>query len=144
MQRKSVYLLLAAIGTLIVIGCVMLFSTSAFALDHRGDPNYFIRRQFIWLGVGLVACIGASLVDYDVWRKNSRWLFVASLILLALCFVPPIGMKINGSRRWLNLFGFASFQPSEIAKLATVVALAAWYSRKDVNERSFVKGFIVP
>lgn len=144
MHRKSVYLLLAAIATLVVIGCVMLFSTSAFALDHRGDPHYFIRRQFIWLGVGLIACLGAAFFDYGFWRKWCRWLFVLSLILLVLCFVPPIGMEKNGSRRWLNLGGLASFQPSELAKLATVLALATWYARNDVKERSFIRGFIVP
>ncbi len=143
MHRKSVYLLLAAIGTLIVIGCVMLFSTSAFALDHRGDPGFFIRRQLIWLSIGLAGCVAASILDYNFWRKNCRWIFVVSLISLALCFVPHIGMKINGSRRWLNL-GVASFQPSEIAKFATVIALAAWYARKDVDERSFLRGFVMP
>lgn len=143
MHRKSVYLLLTAISTLIVIGCVMLFSTSAFALDHRGDPNFFIRRQFVWLGVGIVACVIASCVDYQFWRKHCVWLFGISLVLLALCFVPHVGMKINGSRRWLSL-GVASFQPSELAKLATVVALAAWYSRGDVDERSIVRGFFIP
>lgn len=143
MHRKSVYLLLAAICTLIVVGCVMLFSTSAFALDHRGDPHFFIRRQFIWLGVGIAACVIASCVDYQVWRKYSVWLFGISLVLLALCFVPHVGMKINGSRRWLSL-GVASFQPSELAKLATVAVLAAWYSRDDVDERSCMRGFFLP
>lgn len=143
MHRKSVYLLLAAIGALIVIGCVMLFSTSAFALDHRGDPNFFIRRQFVWLGVGLVACVAAGFADYHFWRKYCIWIFAVSMVLLALCFVPHIGMRINGSRRWLSL-GVASFQPSEFAKLATVIALAAWYSRNDVEERSVVRGFVIP
>jgi cell division protein FtsW len=142
-HRKSIYLLLAAVGALIVIGCVMLFSTSAFALDHRGDPNYFIRRQFIWLGVGMVACIVAACMDYHMWRKYWVWLFAGSLILLALCFVPHVGLRINGSRRWLPL-GFATFQPSELAKIATVIAVAAWYSRNDVDERTFWRGFVLP
>lgn len=143
MHRKSVYLLLAAVGALIVIGCVMLFSTSAFALDHRGDPNYFIRRQFIWLGVGLVGMVAAATVDYHTWRKHWIWLFAGSLVLLILCFVPHVGMRINGSSRWLSL-GFASFQPSELAKLTTIIAVATWFSRDDVDERSFWRGFVLP
>lgn len=144
MHRKSVYLLLLAIGILIVIGCVMLFSTSAFALDRRGDPNFYIRRHFMWLGVGLVAFVAGSLVNYHWLEKVRWWLYGVSAFLLVLCFVPGVGLCIKGSRRWLDLPGFASFQPSELAKLATVVALAAWYARRDVNERSFVKGFIMP
>lgn len=143
MHRKSAYLLFAAILVLVVIGCVMLFSTSAFALGHGDDPHYFIRRQFLWLGVGVGACIAAALCDYHFWERHCWWLFGASLVLLVLCFVPPIGREINGSKRWLQL-GFASFQPSELAKLATVAVLAAWYARRDVDFRSFIRGFVIP
>ena len=143
MHRKSVYLLVAAIGILVVIGCVMLFSTSAFAQDSRGNPLFFIKRQFIWLGVGLVTAIVASNVDYHFWRRTWMWWFGGSLILLVLCFVPHIGLCIKGSHRWLNL-GVASFQPSELAKLSTVVAIAAWYSRNDVDSKSFLRGFLYP
>jgi cell division protein FtsW len=143
MHRKSVYFLIAAIGLLIVIGCVMLFSTSAFAQEYRNTPNFFIKRQFIWLGVGLLACIFAANFDYHFWRKTWAWWFVSALILLALCFVPHIGLCIKGSHRWLNL-GFASLQPSELGKLATIIALATWYSRKDVEATSFVRGLLIP
>ncbi|MEQ1859348.1 MAG: putative lipid II flippase FtsW [Chthoniobacteraceae bacterium] len=143
MHRKSVYFLLAAVGLLIVIGCVMLFSTSAFALDHRGDPNYFIKRQFVWLAIGLAGLIVATNVDYHFWGKRWKWWFGASLVLLALCFAPGIGLRINGSSRWLDL-GVSSFQPSEFAKVATICALAAWYSRKDVEATSFMRGFVMP
>jgi cell division protein FtsW len=140
MHRKSVYFLIAAITVLVVIGCVMLFSTSAFAHDSRGNPNFFIKRQFIWLGVGFVGCVIASNIDYSLWRKWWPALFVASLFLLAACFVSK---PINGSHRWLN-FGVAQFQPSELAKLATIAAIAAWLSREDVHPRTFVRGFIIP
>jgi cell division protein FtsW len=143
MHRKSVYFLVAAIGILIVIGCVMLFSTSAFAQDSRGNQYFFIRRQFIWLGVGVVACIVAANLDYHFWRRTCWWWYGAALILLMLCFVPHIGLCIKGSHRWLNL-GVASFQPSELGKLAAICALAAWFAREDVEAASFVRGFIVP
>jgi cell division protein FtsW len=143
MHRKSVYLLVAAITTLVVIGCVMLWSTSAFAREHASDPAHFIKRQFIWLGVGFAACIVASNVDYHFWRKSWRWLFGISIVLLTLCFVPHIGKEVGGSKRWLDL-GVASFQPSELAKLATISALAWWYSRQEIDSESFWKGFVLP
>jgi cell division protein FtsW len=142
MHRKSVYLFVAAIAVLVVVGCVMLWSTSAFAHDVR-DPTHFIKRQFIWLGVGLGACIVSANVDYHFWQKSWRIWFGASLILLALCFVPNIGKEAGGSKRWLDL-GLAQFQPSELAKLATISALAWWYSRQQIDAESFWKGFVLP
>lgn len=143
MHRKSVYFLVAAVAILIVIGCVMLSSTAAFAQDSRGNPTFFIKRQFIWLSVGAVGCIIAANINYHFWMKTWRWMFALALVLLVLCFVPHIGLRVGGSSRWLNL-GIASFQPSELAKFATICALAWWYSRSQVNPESFLKGFIYP
>lgn len=142
MHRKSVYFLVAAIAILVVVGCVMLWSTSAFARD-AADPTTFIKRQFIWLGVGMAACVFTANLDYHFWQKTWRIWFGASLVLLALCFVPHIGKEVGGSKRWLNL-GIASFQPSEMAKLATIAALAWWYSRQEIDAESFWKGFVLP
>lgn len=142
MHRKSVYLLVAAIAILVVVGCVMLWSTSAFARD-ASDPTTFIKRQFIWLGVGMAACVFTANLDYHFWQKTWRIWFGVSLVLLALCFAPHIGKEVGGSKRWLNL-GIASFQPSELAKLATIAALAWWYSRQEIDPESFWKGFVLP
>ena len=143
MHRKSVYILIGAVATLIVIGCVMLFSTAQFSEERIKDPTFFIKRQGIWLVVGAFAGLVAANVDYHRLQKTWMWWFGGALLLLALCFVPHIGMKINGSRRWLNL-GVASFQPSEIAKLATIAALAWWFAKPDTDARSFVRGFLAP
>jgi len=142
MHRKSVYFLVAAIGILIVIGCVMLSSTAAFAKEGIRSAT-FIKQQFVGLGVGFVACVVAANLDYHFWRKWWPWLFGLSLVLLALCFVPGIGKEVGGSKRWLNL-RVANFQPSELAKLATIAAIAWWYSREDVDVRELLKGFIIP
>ena len=64
MQRHSIYLLLLSVVGLIALGVVMLFSTSAFAQDSHGDIYYFVKRQFFWLGIGLILCVLAALLDY--------------------------------------------------------------------------------
>ncbi len=143
MHRKSVYFLIMAVAILVVIGCVMLFSTSAFAQDSHGNPNYFIKRQCIWLVIGFTLCIITANLDYHFWQKTWHIWFGLAVILLILCFVPPIGQRINGSSRWINL-RVASFQPSELAKFAAVCALAWWFSREQTDARSLVKGFIAP
>lgn len=63
MQRNAVYLLLLSVVALTALGTVMLFSTSAFAQDSHGDIYYFVKKQVLWLGIGMVACIVASSAD---------------------------------------------------------------------------------
>ncbi len=143
MQRHSIYLLLLSVVGLIALGVVMLFSTSAFAQDSHGDIYYFVKRQFFWLGIGLILCVLAALLDYHWWRRTwPIWLGTA-VILLALCFVPHIGMRLNGSSRWLNL-RIAAFQPSEVGKLAAVFFLAWWFSREEVKNGGFLQTMIIP
>ena len=143
MHRKSAYILFLAVLGMLVIGIVMLFSTSAFARDSHGDVYFFIRRQAIWLGIGLAVCTVAALIDYHFWQQTWWLWFGLAFIALALCFVPHLGMRINGSRRWVGLGQFG-FQPSEIAKIAAVFFLAAWFSRYEKATGSLLRGFALP
>ena len=143
MHRKSAYILFLAVLGMLVIGIVMLFSTSAFARDSHGDVYFFIRRQAIWLGIGLAVCTVAALIDYHFWQQTWWLWFGLAFIALALCFVPHLGMRINGSRRWVGLGQFG-FQPSEIAKIAAVFFLAAWFSRYEKATSSLLRGFVLP
>ena len=143
MHRKSAYILFLAVLGMLVIGIVMLFSTSAFARDSHGDVYFFIRRQAIWLGIGLAVCTVAALIDYHFWQRTWWLWFGLAFIALALCFVPHLGMRINGSRRWVGLGQFG-FQPSEIAKIAAVFFLAAWFSRYEKATSSLLRGFVLP
>ena len=143
MHRKSAYILFLAVLGLLVIGIVMLFSTSAFARDSHGDIYFFIRRQAIWFGIGLVVCTFAALVDYHFWQRTWWLWFAFALIALALCYFPHIGMRINGSRRWVGL-GPVTFQPSEMAKLAAIFFLAAWFTRHEEVGSNLLSGFVLP
>jgi cell division protein FtsW len=143
MRPKSAYILFLAVLGLLVIGIVMLFSTSAYARDSHGDVYFFIRRQAIWIGIGLVACIFAALVNYQFWQKTWWLWFAVALAALALCYIPHIGMRINGSRRWVG-YGSITFQPSEFAKIATIIFLAAWFARREKPNGNVLSGFIIP
>src|SRR4029078_13706772 len=143
MQRNSAYFLFLAVLAMLVIGVVMLFSTSAFARDAHGDVYFFIKRQSLWLGIGLTVLIAAALVDYHFWY-HTWWLwFLLALGTRALCFVPHFGLRINGSRRWVGA-GPITFQPSEIAKIAAVFFLALWFSRDEAANRRMLQGFVFP
>jgi cell division protein FtsW len=143
MCRKSAYILFLAVLGLLVIGIVMLFSTSAYARDSHGDVYFFIKRQAIWIGLGLVGCIFATLVNYQFWQKTWWLWFALALFALTLCYVPHIGMRINGSRRWVGC-GPITLQPSELAKIATILFLAAWFARREKPDGSVLSEVILP
>jgi len=143
MRRRTAYVLIFSMMSLMAIGIVMLFSTGAYARDSHGDIYYFVKRQAMWLCVGGAAMVVAALVDYRVWSRWWPWLYGLAVVLLILCFVPPVGMKINGAWRWINL-GFASFQPSEFAKVAALVFVAWWYQRFEEHSAEFWRGFVFP
>ncbi|HEY8834160.1 MAG TPA: FtsW/RodA/SpoVE family cell cycle protein, partial [Chthoniobacterales bacterium] len=143
MHRKSAYFLFLAVLGMLVIGIVMLFSTSAFARDSHGDMYFFVKRQAVWLGVGFAVCALATMVDYHFWLRTWWIWFAVALVALAFCFVPHFGMRINGSRRWVAL-GPATFQPSEIAKVAVIFFLAAWFGSREKESSRLLPGFVIP
>ena len=143
MHRNCAYFLFLAVLGMLVIGIVMLFSTSAFARDSHGDVYFFIKRQAVWLGVGLTVCAVGALLDYHFWQRTWWLWFALALAALALCFVPHLGMRINGSRRWVG-FGPVTFQPSEIAKVAAVFFLAAWFAAREKESGRLLQGFVIP
>lgn len=143
MHRRSVLLLLIAVGLLLALGAVMLASTGEFAQDAHGKPYFFIKKQLFWIGVSSIVCFGVSFVDYHWWMKRWVWIYALAIVLLIACFLPVIGTKINGSHRWIRL-GVGMFQPSELGKWASICLLSWWYSQDDRVEREWVRGFFVP
>ena len=143
MHRKSAYILFLAVLGLLVIGIVMLFSTSAYARDSHGDVYFFVKRQAIWFGIGLLVCIIAALIDYHFWQRTWWLWFALALVALALCYVPHIGMRLNGSRRWVG-WGPITFQPSELGKLAVIFFLASWFARYEQPNHKLLFGFVLP
>src|SRR5207247_2405239 len=143
MHRKSAYILFLAVLGLLVIGIVMLFSTSAFARDSHGDVYFFIKLQAIWFGIGLGVCVVAALIEYHLWQRTWCLWFALAIVSLSLCYFPHIVMRLNGSRRWIGL-GPVTFQPSELAKLAAIVFLAAWFARREEAGSNVLYGLILP
>jgi cell division protein FtsW len=143
MQKNVIAVLMLAVAGLIALGLVMLFSTGAFARDSHGDMYLFVKRQGFWLVVGIIAALIAASVDYHFWRKWWWVFFAGSVFLLILCFIPPIGQRINGSSRWINL-GFGTLQPSEFAKISSIFFVAWWFSREDITFEKLKNGLLLP
>lgn len=143
MQKHSIHVLLLTVAGLVALGLVMLFSTSAFARDAHGDIYFFVKRQGLWLGVAIIAATVAACLDHDIWRRTWAIWFGGAVVLLILCFIPPVGLRINGSSRWINV-GFGVLQPSEFAKIAVIFFVAWWFSKYEAETRQFLKGFAYP
>lgn len=129
-------LLFASVVGLVLFGLIMIHSASAIvATDQFGSPYFFVRRQAIFAGLGLVGMLVAMQVDYRIY--NRKWIVYAALgvvtVLLVAVFAFP---EINGAHRWIKYGGF-QLQPSELAKLASILFLAFWLDRHD--DRSDVK-----
>ncbi len=114
---------------LISIGVVMSYSaTAALALDSNIPPLFF--DHLIGLTIGLAAAAGAYALPALALRRLAMplWLFTVAMLLFTLAF----GFEVNGAQRWLEFPGTQfRFQPGELAKCATLIAVAAWLSRKD-------------
>jgi cell division protein FtsW len=146
--KHSILLLALAVITLIVSGFVMLASASYYAIDGGGEEMSMIIRQSIWLGAGLIGLSFTGAYNYQRWI-DWRWpLLAVALTTLILCYVPGVGVKVNGASRWIGLdsIGFRSLrlQPSEFAKIALLIVLASWYARHESQARSFINGFAIP
>ena len=110
--------LVFVVSALLALGLVMLYSATMF---HRSGG--FLGSQLLWCCIGLVVCLGAAMADYQLLKKISAPALVLALLLLVAVMLPGIGLERNGARRWLQLPG-TTFQPSEFAKLAVIIALA--------------------
>ncbi len=141
-HRTSAYVLVTTVLGLIVLGLVMMTSTSAYAPETKGDPMFLFMRQIKWLGVGVVLCGVAAQFDYRLLEKTWKLWYGIAVVLLILCFVPHVGHSHFGAKRWISLG--LKFQPSEFAKLAGVVALAWCLARDEVQSKKFVRGFLAP
>lgn len=112
---------------LLFFGLLMIYSASAVVAYHtKGSTFHYLLRQLIWISLGFFAMYVAARFPLDLLQRSSAYIII--LAIAGLLAVLILGEDINGARRWIYISDF-SFQPSEVAKLAFVIYLAAWLSR---------------
>lgn len=132
-----IYVIFAAIS-LTMIGLVMLFSAGVV----RG-AQALLTKQVIWLALSLVMGLYAAFMDLE-WLRRKAWVVFGLCILgLILTLIPGIGVKVNGAQRWIGL-GPLRIQPSEFAKIGLVIILAAYFSQRHREIKTFLYGFFIP
>lgn len=142
--RLSIICIWVCFILLLIMGIVMVASTGLSAPPpgpNASSSSYIIKQScFALLGLGLA--VGLSAFDYHKLRGWVSALWIGCVILLALCYVPGVGLEINGERRWINLG--ITFQPSELAKITLMLAMASWYTTHREIAGTFWRGFAIP
>jgi len=146
-MRKVIVALITCVAALAGVGLVFVASASSVrALQNYGDANYFLKHQLVWMAFSLVLAFLAARFDYHYWarRRWLQWVLLAVVFCALLAvFVPGLGIRSHGSNRWIG-HGSLRFQPSEIAKVATVILLSVWMSSIGWRVRTFLRGFLIP
>lgn len=137
------YLLLAVLTVLLVIGLIAVYSSS-YALGYAqfDDPNYFIKKQIMFAVLGLIGMFVAMSIDYRILMRLSPLLMLAALIGLAAVLLPGIGVEQNGARRWVAFGPLPPIQPSEFAKVAVLIYMAAWLAAKGETVKDLSLGVL--
>jgi len=141
--QKADQVLLLYVFLLVIFGLVALTSASApVGYERFGDTYYFIKKQiFSGLIPGAALFLFFGHVNYQLWKKFSSIIYFAAVIMLLLVFIPPIGLTINGARSWIEIGAF-TFQPSELAKLVTVLVLAKFMADQKRNLEDLPSGVL--
>jgi cell division protein FtsW len=143
-SRHVDHILTASVLFLTGIGLVTLYSSSyAFAERFFGNGLYFISRQAVLAGAGLVLFFTASHIKLELVRKCVKFLVIGSIILCALTFVPGIGVNKNGAARWIRIASY-TYQPSELVKLTLPLYLAHIFDKKGEEIDKFSSGILPP
>ena len=135
--------LLVAVGILAAFGVLMVYSASSVsALNSTGDAAYYLKRQLMFLAVGVVIAVVLAVLDYRIWAKTFLLpIWVVTVILLAVVIFAGTDNDM-GATRWINL-GFFDLQPSEFAKITVIFTAAnvaeSYFEEGTIDWSTFVK-----
>lgn len=137
-------LLVIVSASLLAIGYVMMASSSLhLGIKETGNSFYYPIRQSLHIALGLILGICVALTPIRVWEKSGQWLFIFGILLLIVVLVPGLGVKVNGSTRWLSIFGMR-VQVSEVVKFFSVIYMAGYVTRHQESIRKSIFALVKP
>lgn len=139
-KRACDFTLLLSTLLLVFIGIIMVFSSSWPEAIRMNDGYYFLKKQTVAAVVGFVAMIFFMNFDYKLLKKFSKIIYAVSLFTGLLIFTP-LGLELNGARRWVNL-GITTFMPSDVIKIGSIIFLSAFLSNRKNKVKSLKEGTI--
>ena len=142
-ERPDIVILVITL-ILVTVGTAMIYSSSSIlAMEKFKDAQFFLKKQIFFVFIGMGAMVLLTKLDYHRLKKCAYPGIVLSVILLLLIFIPYVGIRAGGARRWLNL-GLFSFQVTEMVKICIILFLAHFLARKVNYLKSFSRGILVP
>jgi rod shape determining protein RodA len=121
----------------IMIGAIIpILFFGLITMNSFGRQDVFFGRQIIWISVSFVVFMLFSLIDFKFLRRTSVVMTLYGVSFISLLILFSIGSVFSGAQSWLD-FGFLSFQPADFAKLALVITLAKYFSRRHVEIRNY-------
>lgn len=144
-ENKSPDIILLLVTLILVtVGTAMIYSSSSIiALEKFKDGQYFLKKQILFVFLGLISMVLMTKISYTQLRKWAYPGMLLSLLLLAILLIPNVGIKRGGATRWLNM-GVFSFQVTEMVKISMVVFLSHLLARKAHQLKKFSKGVLLP
>lgn len=116
-------------------------SSSVYALERLGCPDYYLRKQVAGLTLGMIGLFIVRYLPLSFIKKCVPWGFCGTFILTIMTFIPGFGQSIHGSQRWIYIAGFG-FQPSEALKMAFIVYLGWLLAKKEYRLTSLTQGYL--
>jgi cell division protein FtsW len=142
LRKNADFFIFITVLVLLFIGTIMVASsTAAYAGERFGDSFYFIKRQMVYVILGVMAMFAMMNVNYKRLGKISPILMMLSIFLLIIVLIPGIGVELNEARRWIGIRG-QTIQPTEVAKLSIILFLSYSLSKKKDKVRNFTKGLL--
>lgn len=130
-MRKYLILYNVVLFSIIGIGLIMIYSASSIWAEYKtGNPYYYLLRQGLFFGVGLIGYIFASRIHYQFWFKHANKIFIGGLVLLVLVLIPGVGIVRGGARSWIGIGDF-SIQPAEFMKLGLIIFTAKFLTKNE-------------
>ncbi len=129
---------------LLTVGTVMIYSSSSIiALERLQDGQFYLKKHLLFLAMGFLLMAVLQRIPYKQWRRFAYPGVLVSLCLLVLVLIPHVGVRVGGASRWLRL-GPISFQVSEFVKIAAVLFLAHFLTRKSDHLQELTRGVVLP
>ncbi len=142
--KRADFLLLFVVFILSIFGLIMVYDASIVeANESFGDKFHYLKYQGFYFILGWIGLLITGRIDYHIYKRIIKWLFIGNLILLVAVLIPHVGLSIKGARRWIDL-GFTTFQPAETFKPILIMYLATWLEKKRTVIQFFALiGFIL-
>lgn len=135
---------MAIIFCFVLFGIFMIYSASHIWTTYKfGDPLFYAKRQFIFAIAGIIALFLIKKIHFSIWEKYAIHIYSICILLLILVLIPGIGIVRGGAQSWIG-FGLFSIQPSEFAKLGTIIFTAYFLNKTKNKQNVFLFHFLLP